>query len=329
MASTARAGCMNRKARFQQADCFMAIHLDPERQQRFAEWVLEADQAVGGAEIKNASCVDFCQESLDVCYSDPPTDDLVLSFVTDGEVKGFGADLGLGRFGFDHRKGAFLLFPQNHATEVVGEGPFVLTACCIHWDKWTNDCGRLAGREVSDFNVLHSQVNFDTTIAALMQLGWSDAKSGRSELFYLETVGSAILFRLLLLSGQLAGKERANLQQSPKGLSKASLRAALEYIHDYCAFGEVGSLAELAELCDLSRFQFCRRFTASTGLTPSDYLVRLRVEAARHRINHGDSIVAAAIGSGFSDQAHLTRHFKRVFSITPGKYRQELHGKHD
>ncbi|MEM7314734.1 MAG: AraC family transcriptional regulator, partial [Planctomycetota bacterium] len=77
---------------------------------------------------------------------------------------------------------------------------------------------------------------------------------------------------------------------------------------------------EVAELCDLSRFQFCRRFAASTGYTPSDYLLRLRVEAARHHIANGATIVSAAITAGFSDQAHLTRFFSRVYGVSPGKY---------
>ncbi|MEM8947372.1 MAG: AraC family transcriptional regulator, partial [Planctomycetota bacterium] len=68
----------------------------------------------------------------------------------------------------------------------------------------------------------------------------------------------------------------------------------------------------------VTKFQFCRRFAASTGDSPSESPMRLRVENARHRIA---SLAISAQDAGFSDQTHF---FKRMHGITPGTY-QRVH----
>lgn len=307
----------------------MTTQLTKDEPQRYADWVIQADHALRKAEVKNASCVDFCCETLEECYDDPATHDLTVSMSCEGEIKDFEADLGFGFFRGPYHPGNFGVTPHHHPAVVRGGGPFTLIHCSFHWDKWSDDCARLSKGLVPDFKSLHAQVNRDEAVETLMRLGWDNVSCQRESSFFAETIGSAIVFRLLLLSGQLSDREKARLDKKTKSLNKSHLRKSLEYIHELCEFGDVGSLAELAELCDLSRFQFSRRFTASTGLTPSDYLLRLRIEAARHRLNGGDSIVQAALATGFSDQAHLTRQFKRIHSITPGRYRRELKFKRD
>lgn len=79
-------------------------------------------------------------------------------------------------------------------------------------------------------------------------------------------------------------------------------------------------LAELAGICGLNRFQFLRSFARSTGLTPHAYLLQRRLELARRLIVKGMSLAQAAVESGFFDQGHMTRHFTRIFGITPGAY---------
>lgn len=81
------------------------------------------------------------------------------------------------------------------------------------------------------------------------------------------------------------------------------------------------TLRELAGLAGLSPFQLLRAFTRQHGLPPHAWLIQRRVREARARLDHGDSVVDAAASSGFADQSHLNRHFKRVLGFTPGRYR--------
>lgn len=84
------------------------------------------------------------------------------------------------------------------------------------------------------------------------------------------------------------------------------------------------SLAELAALSGVSRFQLLRGFTREVGTTPHAYLVQRRVRLVRRLLAAGRSPVDAALLAGFADQSHMTRAFIRHFGITPGRYRAAI-----
>ena len=84
------------------------------------------------------------------------------------------------------------------------------------------------------------------------------------------------------------------------------------------------SLAELAAMAGLSRYQVLRRFEKAYGLPPHAWLMQQRAERARRLIREGASLVAAAAASGFADQSHMTRVFARQFGFTPGAWRRAL-----
>ncbi|KGF82652.1 AraC family transcriptional regulator [Massilia sp. JS1662] len=80
------------------------------------------------------------------------------------------------------------------------------------------------------------------------------------------------------------------------------------------------SLADLAAVSGLSRFQLVRQFARATGLTPHAYLIQRRIDAARALLARGAALADAAAASGFADQSHMTRLFIRTYGITPGAY---------
>ncbi|AEG93852.1 AraC family transcriptional regulator [Ramlibacter tataouinensis] len=82
------------------------------------------------------------------------------------------------------------------------------------------------------------------------------------------------------------------------------------------------SLAELAALAGLGRFQLLRRFRQAYGVTPHAWLQQQRAERARGLIARGLPLAQAAAASGFADQSHMTRLFTRQFGFTPGAWRR-------
>jgi AraC-like DNA-binding protein len=66
-------------------------------------------------------------------------------------------------------------------------------------------------------------------------------------------------------------------------------------------------------------------FTKQVGLPPHVYLNQVRVNRAKQLLADGQPIALVAYETGFADQSHLTRHFKRLFGLTLGQYsmRQE------
>jgi AraC-like DNA-binding protein len=81
------------------------------------------------------------------------------------------------------------------------------------------------------------------------------------------------------------------------------------------------SLADLAALAGVSRFQLLRGFARDVATTPHAYLVQRRVRLARRLLASGRSPAEAAALAGFADQSHMTRAFVRHFGVTPGRYR--------
>ncbi len=80
------------------------------------------------------------------------------------------------------------------------------------------------------------------------------------------------------------------------------------------------SLESLAREAGLSPFHLCRVFHEEIGLSPHAYQTLLRVRLAKILLAEKVSISQVAVEVGFYDQAHLTRHFKRIFGVTPGRY---------
>jgi AraC-like DNA-binding protein len=82
------------------------------------------------------------------------------------------------------------------------------------------------------------------------------------------------------------------------------------------------TLAEMALMAGLSRFQLLRHFEKAFGVTPHAWLLLQRAERARSLICRGASLVEAAASSGYADQSHMTRLFARQFGFTPGAWQQ-------
>jgi AraC-like DNA-binding protein len=103
-----------------------------------------------------------------------------------------------------------------------------------------------------------------------------------------------------------------------RGDAARAVRAARALLHE--AYAEPLSLAALAGAAQLAPARLSRVFRAEVGLPPHAYLELVRVEEAKRRLRRGDPIADVAFATGFSDQSHLTRRFRRVVGVTPGVY---------
>lgn len=78
--------------------------------------------------------------------------------------------------------------------------------------------------------------------------------------------------------------------------------------------------AEIEDASGLDRYTLARQFRRLLGMSPHRYLLMRRLALARRRIERGDGLAAVANETGFADQSHLTRHFKRAFGVPPGRW---------
>jgi AraC-like DNA-binding protein len=84
----------------------------------------------------------------------------------------------------------------------------------------------------------------------------------------------------------------------------------------------ITAIADVAATLGVSTAHLVRSFTRSYGIPPHRYLLGRRLDLARRRLLAGEAPVDVAIATGFYDQAHLTRHFRRMLSTTPGRYQR-------
>ncbi len=83
------------------------------------------------------------------------------------------------------------------------------------------------------------------------------------------------------------------------------------------------SVAEIAEMCNVSVNYFERLFKQYAGETPTDYRMRHKIERAKLFIAAGNMTLGQiAEELGFSDSAYLCRVFRKQTGITPKEYRK-------
>ena len=111
------------------------------------------------------------------------------------------------------------------------------------------------------------------------------------------------------------GTRRSNALQAYK------LRRVIQAMNEGLA--DDFSLANLARVAELSEYHFSRMFKRATGLSPSQYFIRLRMSRARHLLLETDrSIIDVGLEVGYSSPSHFSQVFRREVGVTPSTYRQ-------
>ena len=84
------------------------------------------------------------------------------------------------------------------------------------------------------------------------------------------------------------------------------------------------SLARLAEQAGMSEFHFNRLFKRATGVPPSQYQIKLRMDAARRLLRETKrSVITIAIEVGYSNPSHFARLFRKETGLSPTDYRRQ------
>ena len=98
----------------------------------------------------------------------------------------------------------------------------------------------------------------------------------------------------------------------------------INYIHTH--YASKLSIDELAKISHLSQSQLTRRFRKLFGSAPHEYIMRVRVDAARTLLEVSHRTISdIAMEVGFTDHSHFIRSFKQLRGITPTQYRRRHH----
>lgn len=97
---------------------------------------------------------------------------------------------------------------------------------------------------------------------------------------------------------------------------------AVQRIRDFIAahYADGISLRDLAQLANLNPFHLNHAFGRAQGIPPHAYQIQLRITHAKRLLRQRVPISEVAAATGFVDQSHLGRTFRRVVGVTPAHY---------
>lgn len=121
----------------------------------------------------------------------------------------------------------------------------------------------------------------------------------------------------ILIEAARAGEQRAEVQE------EGIVPAAMAHLERH--FAKPVQIDAVAEAVGCSRSRLYAVFKAETGLSPNDWLVRLRVEKATALLEGTNrAVVEIAEATGFSSHAYFCQVFRRYTGRTPGDLRRSV-----
>jgi AraC family transcriptional regulator len=214
-----------------------------------------------------------------------------------------------------------------------GDVSLLTRAADSHW-VWDNDievvhvyltqhelaatCKQMYERDVQDVE-LHDEIRADDPAIhrTAMLIAQEAAHGGAGSGLLVESLSCQLAVHILRRHAHVLFRE----SHTHDGLTFRQERTVRDYVQEH--LGENLTLDELAASVTLSRYHFARRFRASTGTTPHEYVLQQRVARAQTlliRTNY--PLLDIAVICGFADQSHFNRVFKKHTGVPPGHYRK-------
>lgn len=138
-----------------------------------------------------------------------------------------------------------------------------------------------------------------------------------------KTQYESILRLLEIFAEQLSAMANQFMLQQTHAEMPAISRARAYIAENYT---EELSLEDVARAVGMSTFYFCKVFSREVGLTFTDYLSRVRVEAVKQLLRDPHKRVSeVAYAVGFQSLSQFNRVFSRIVGVSPSVFRDDLH----
>lgn len=129
--------------------------------------------------------------------------------------------------------------------------------------------------------------------------------------------------RRLVISPHRDGGQSQFLERPVESRERGPLSALLDRINR--RLGEPMPVAELARYAAMSERTFMRRFRDTTGMTPADWITRMRVDRARELLESTALSIEGIAGKvGLGTATTLRHHFRKKVGVSPVEYRRRF-----
>jgi AraC-like DNA-binding protein len=213
--------------------------------------------------------------------------------------------------------GAVLLGNHGHCFECGHDHGIGDRCMSVHLapEHWEEIVAAVPGARSATFSMprLPPLPSLEPLIAALVAAG-HDPDAAELEERALDFAGAVV--------ATLRGAGRASRAPSPRVARRIS-DAVRRIERDAQDCGTARwSLAALAREAAMSRYHFLRVFRQAIGMTPHQYVLRMRMHRAAVRLRLSDETVSAiAFDAGFNDLSTFNRRFRRIMGASPSAFR--------
>jgi AraC family transcriptional regulator len=165
-------------------------------------------------------------------------------------------------------------------------------------------------RDVSGFD--------DPHLGTLLEALREEVGRRTASRLYVRGLGQALAVHLARNYTALTAESRADTSSLPG----FKLRRITDWMREHLA--EEFSLGRLAQQAEMSEFHFNRLFKRATGIPPSQYQIKLRMEVARRLLREtSQSVITVANEVGYSNPSHFAQVFRKEAGLSPSHYRRE------
>lgn len=161
----------------------------------------------------------------------------------------------------------------------------------------------------------------DVSLANVIHLFYQEVKnSGKNGRLYFENLKK--LFSSYFIRNYSDYSDIISKNQQ-SNLNEAMINSIRNYILEHIS--EDISIDDLAFQLGLSKFYFLKEFKKFTGITPYQFILKLKLEKAQELLRSTNkSLSEIAYELSFSDQSHFSRLFTKTFGESPKKYKSNF-----
>jgi AraC-like DNA-binding protein len=248
-----------------------------------------------------------------ICFSDSASNEQLIR----GECK----VNGISKFKGDCYSESSFLFPEENSTswswKAITESPLQAITVYIS-PALLNEASSSALNMDSTRLELLANLNFHDPLlrSIAFQIEKNLVEANQADRLYVEALSQIMLIHLL----KHYTSTKVDTTEYKKGLHKRSLNIVVDYIRTNIN-GDI-ALDDLAKVTGISPYYFSRLFRNSTGVSPYQYVVNLRLEQAAKLLRESNlSILDIGIIAGYENLSSFSTAFKKKFCVTPSGYR--------
>lgn len=161
----------------------------------------------------------------------------------------------------------------------------------------------------------------------IIVLVWYDIRrrNRKNEELYSDSVELSKMREYLVMSGNNKDKSDIKITETEiVQLDELLLQKILKVVEDNMAEPDF-DVSVLAEKVGMSRSSLQRKLKSITGLTPLEYIKKVKMKHAKLLLeDHSRTVSEVALTLGYFNRKHFSNCFKEEYGMTPGEYQQSL-----